>query len=80
MSSIVVKLPKPLENRLEELARLSGVSIADLLLEAADKMSRIETLELVKKRALRRDNKGAFDRVLAAVPDVPPTHPGDIIK
>lgn len=80
MSSIVVDLPKPLETRLEALSKQSGVSVADLLIEAADKMSQIETLEIIKQRARLRDTKGAFDRVLAAVPDVPPIHPGDVIK
>lgn len=80
MSNIVVDLPNSLRMRLEEIANRSGVSVADLLVEAADKMSQVDFLEYVKQNARRRDTKSAFDRVLAAVPDAEPTHPDDVIN
>jgi len=80
MSSVIVELPKPLLARLEKLARLSGVSVSDLLVEAADKMSQVEFLEKVKVQARERDTQSAFEWVLAAVPDAPPDRPEDEIK
>ena len=80
MSNVIVELPKPLLARLDKLARLSGISVSDLLVEAADKMSQVEYLETIQNRARERDTKSAWERVLAAVPDAPPDRPEDEIK
>jgi hypothetical protein len=80
MSTVSVNLPASLQARLEEIAKKSGVSVADLLVEAADKMSRIDVLEKIKQRARMRDTRSAFERVLAAVPDAETIHPDDVIK
>ena len=80
MSSVVVEIPNSIQLRLDEIAERSGMSVADLLLEAADKMSQVEALERIKERARQRDTESAFRRVLAAVPDVPPSRPDDVIE
>ena len=80
MSIVTVELPSSLQERLEQLAQELDVSIADLLVDAADKMSQIDTLEKVKQRALKRDTRAAFDKVLNAVPDKVPVLPDDRVK
>ena len=80
MSIVTVELPSSLQERLEQLAHELDVSIADLLVDAADKMSQIDTLEKVKQRALKRDTRAAFDKVLNAVPDKVPVLPDDRVK
>jgi len=80
MSIVTVELPSSLRERLEQLAQELDVSIADLLVDAADKMSQIDTLEKVKQRALKRDTRAAFDKVLNAVPDKVPVLPDDRVK
>ena len=80
MSAITVELPQELRSRLERIAREFGVSVSELLVDAAKKMSQADALEELKAKALERDTRAGFERVLAAVPDAPPTHPGDVIK
>lgn len=80
MSAITVELPNALRARLEEIAKETGVSLADLLIDAADRMSQVDTLERIKNRAQMRDTRAGFKRFLDAVPDVPPIHPDDVIK
>jgi len=80
MSVVTIDLPNALQVKLEQIAKESGVSVAELLIEAADKLSQIDTLEKIKKLAERRDTRTGFDRLLAAVPDVDPVHPYDLIK
>lgn len=80
MSAITVELPNALLARLERISKESGVSVAELLVDAADKMSQMDVLETIKKDAANRNTRDAFERFLAAVPDVEPIHPDDIIK
>ena len=80
MSTISVELPKPLRTRLEQIATELNVSVAHLLVDAADRMTQVDTLEKIKEAARNRDTREAFEKVLAAVPDVPPIHPDDVIK
>lgn len=80
MSTISVELPKPLRIRLEQIAKELNVSVADLLVDAADRMTQVDTLEKIKEAARKRDTREAFEKVLAAVPDIPPIHPDDVIK
>jgi predicted transcriptional regulator len=80
MSSVTVKLPEALQERLEQIAQEYGVSVPDLLVDAAEKLSQSNTLEKIKIQAATRDTRGAFDRVLAAVPDVEPSHADDVIR
>ncbi len=80
MSLITVDLPPPLQTRLEAIAREYGVSVQDLLVQAAHLMAQVEELELLRGEAMRRDTRAGFERVLAAAPDVPPIHPEDVIR
>lgn len=80
MSAVTVELPNELRQRLEKIAEQSGISVSQLLVEAAEKMSEIEILEQAKREAAKRDRRAAFEKVLAAVPDVEPEHPDDKIN
>ena len=80
MSTVTVELPPSLKDRLEEIATELNVSIADLLVDAAQKMSQVDTLEKIKQRATQRNTRAAFEKVLAAVPDVPPSRPDDVLE
>ncbi|NOT49268.1 MAG: hypothetical protein HOP17_16185 [Acidobacteria bacterium] len=53
--------------------------ISDLL-DAADKMSQIDTLQKIMQQALERDTRKGFEKVLNAVPDFKPVHPYDAVK
>ena len=79
MSAVTVDLPNELRQRLEKISEQTGISINDLLVEAAEKMSEIEILEQIKREAAKGDTRKAFEKVLAAVPDVEPEHPDDRI-
>ena len=80
MSVVTVELPNNLQQRLEKIAKQSGVSVSQILIEAAEKMSQVEILEQIKREASKRDTRAGFERVMQAVPDVEPEHPDDIIK
>lgn len=80
MSTVNVELPLSLQKRLEQLAQELNVSVADLLVEAADKMSQIDTLEKVKQRAQNRNTRDSFNKVLDAVPDAGSVEPDDVVK
>ena len=80
MSTISIDLPNTLRARLEMISKESGVSISDLLVDAADKMSQMDLLEKIKEKAKLRDTRAGFERVLAAVPNADPIHPDDVIK
>ena len=80
MSVVTVELPNNLQQRLEKIAKQSGVSVSQILVEAAEKMSQVEILEQIKREASERDTRAGFERVMQAVPDVEPEHPDDIIK
>ena len=80
MSAVIVELPNALQEKLEKIAEREGVSISQLLIEAAEKMSQIEILEQIKREAAKRDTRKAFEKVLAAVPNVEPDHPNDKIE
>ena len=80
MSVVTIELPNNLQQRLEKIAKQSGVSVSQILIEAAEKMSQVEILEQIKREASKRDTRAGFERVMQAVPDVEPEHPDDIIK
>jgi predicted transcriptional regulator len=80
MSAVTVELPNALEQRLEKIAEQSGVSVSQILIEAAEKMSQLEILEQIKREAEKRDTRSGFERVMQAVPDVEPENPADRIK
>jgi predicted transcriptional regulator len=80
MSAVTVELPNNLQQRLEKIAEQSGVSVSQILIEAAEKMSQVETLEQIKREASKRDTRAGFERVMQAVPDVEPENPDDQIN
>jgi hypothetical protein len=80
MSTVIVELPNPLQARLEKMAEELNVSVADLLVDAADQMAQIDTLEKIKKAAEKRNTREAFEKVLAAVPDIPPSRAEDVLE
>lgn len=80
MSAVTVELPNELQQKLEKIAEREGVSVNQILIEAAEKMSQLEILEQIKRNASQRDTRKAFEKVLAAVPNVEPIHPDDVIK
>ncbi|HEX9927431.1 MAG TPA: hypothetical protein VGB02_02680 [Pyrinomonadaceae bacterium] len=81
MSVVTVELPNSLHQKLEELAKKEGISISQFLATAAaEKMSALETFENILREAKKRDTRKAFEKFLAAVPDVEPDNPDDRIK
>ena len=80
MSAVTVELPINLQEKLEKIAEQSGVSVSQLLVEAAEKMSQLEVLEQIKHQAAKRDTRAGFERVMQAVPNVEPENPLDRIE
>jgi hypothetical protein len=71
MSTLSLRLPESLHKQLKSAAEREGVSINQLITTAvAEKLSALMTVDYLEERAARGD-RGAFDRVLARVPDVP---------
>lgn len=76
MSTLSLRLPDSLHNRIRELAQQDGISINQFISTAvAEKLAALMTEEYLEKRA-RRGSREKFLAVLAKVPDVPP-EPGD---
>ena len=76
MSSLSVRLPDSLHDKVRELARRDGVSINQFIATAvAEKASALLTVDYLEQRA-RRADPDILRRLLSRVPDVPPL-PGD---
>ena len=76
MSTLSLRLPDSLHQKLRELAARDDVSINQLIATAvAEKTSALLTLEYLEARGSRADRR-LLDRILARVPDSPPI-PGD---
>ncbi len=76
MSTLSLRLPNSLHDRLRELAAREGISINQLVtLAAAEKVASLLTVEHLAERA-RQADLAAFDRLLDRVPALPPP-PGD---
>jgi hypothetical protein len=72
MSSISLRLPESLHQRVRELAAREDISINQLITTAlAEKMSALLTAEYLEERA-NRGSRTRFDRVLRKVRDVEP--------
>jgi predicted transcriptional regulator len=72
MSTVSLRLPDSLHNKLRELAQEENISINQLItLAVAEKLSALKTEEYLKERA-KRGSRKKFDRVLAKVPDTEP--------
>ena len=76
MSSLSLRLPESLHQKLRELAERDDVSINQFIATAvAEKAAALLTVEYLKARGQRADAK-LVDRVLSRVPNVHPI-PGD---
>lgn len=72
MTTLSLRLPASLHERLRELAAREGISINQLItLAAAEKVASILTVDHLAERA-RAADLVAFDRLLARVPAAPP--------
>jgi uncharacterized protein (DUF1778 family) len=76
MSTINVRLPDSIHEKIREVAERDGISIDQFLASAAaEKLAACLSDDYLEARALR-SSREAFERALAQVPDVPPD-PGD---
>jgi len=72
VSTISLRLPESLHERVRELAEREGVSINQLITTAlAEKLSALLTEEFLEKRA-KRGSRRKFERALSRVRDVEP--------
>ena len=72
MSSLSLRLPESLHQRLRELAERDDISINQFIATAvAEKAAALLTVDYLEARGQRADVK-LVDRVLNRVPDVPP--------
>lgn len=70
MSTMSLRLPESIHQRLKEWAQKDDVSINQFITTAvAEKLAALSTLDYLESRA-RRASKQKFNAVLAAVPDV----------
>ncbi len=77
MSSLSVRLPDSLHDKVRDLARRDGVSINQFIATAvAEKTSALLTVDYLEQRA-RRAHPDLFARLLSRVPDAP--LPGDAL-
>lgn len=76
MSTLSLRLPESIHQKLGELAEREGISINQLINSAvAEKLAALLTEQYLAERAARAD-RSKFEAVLAKIPDVPPL-PGD---
>jgi uncharacterized protein (DUF1778 family) len=72
MSTISLRLPDSLHDKIKEVAREDGISINQFLVTAAaEKLSAFLAEEYLEKRAAR-GSRAAFERALSNVPDTEP--------
>jgi predicted transcriptional regulator len=77
MSTISVRLPESLHQRVRELAKAEHVSINQLISTAlAEKMSALMTVEYMEERAAR-GSRDKFERAMAKLGDTEPDD-GDV--
>jgi hypothetical protein len=76
MSTLSLRLPSSLHDKIRELSERDEVSINQFIATAvAEKTAALLTVEYLEARG-RRGSRTQFDRILARVPNVPPI-PGD---
>ncbi|MFW5637385.1 MAG: YlcI/YnfO family protein [Thermodesulfobacteriota bacterium] len=72
MSTLSIRLPNSLHEKIRQLAKAEGISINQFIASAAaEKMASLLTESYLKERASRADRK-KFKSVLDKVPDVDP--------
>ena len=72
MSTLTIDLPDSLRKQIEDLARDEGITVGQFVARAAsEKLAAIGAIEALRRDAAagRRED---FERVMNAVPDVPP--------
>jgi len=73
MSTLSLRLPNSLHDRVRKLAEAEGVSINQFISTAvAEKMAALMTSDYLEKRAAR-GSRAKFEAALDMVPDVPPS-------
>ena len=78
MSTLSLRIPDSLHERIRELAQQDGISINQFIsTAAAEKMAALLTVEYLESRAGKGD-KSLYLSALGSVPDSPPV-PGDEI-
>lgn len=79
MSSLSLRLPNSLHDRVRRLAEAEDISINQFISTAvAEKISALMTSDYLAERG-RAGSREAFDAVLGKVPDVPPTDEADVL-
>lgn len=72
MSTISVRMPNSLHQRLRELAQKDGVSINQFITSAVtEKLATLSTFEYLEVRA-KKGSRAKFEAALSQVPDVEP--------
>jgi predicted transcriptional regulator len=72
MSTISLRLPESLHERLRELAKQENISMNQFItLALAEKIAALSTEDYLQKRAQRGD-RAKFERVMSKVADVEP--------
>lgn len=72
MSTLTVRLPRSLHQKIKELSKTEGISINQFLATAAaEKMAALLTQDFLEKEAVKGKRKD-FEQVLQAVPSVEP--------
>jgi len=72
MSTLSVRLPNSLHERVKELAKTENISVNHFItLAVAEKLSVLKAHDYLERRA-KRSSRQKFERVLAKVPDVEP--------
>jgi len=72
MSTLSIRLPDSLHERLKQMAKKEGISMNQFIaLALSEKISALYTLDYLKERAARGDRR-QFEAILARVPDVEP--------
>lgn len=72
MSTVSLRLPNSIHNRVKELAKQDGVSINQFIsIALTEKLSVMNAAEYLEKRA-KRASREKFDRVMEKVSERPP--------
>lgn len=72
MSTLTIQLPESLKKNIEALAAKEGYSVSQFIASAAgEKLAAMLTMDYLRREA-QAGRRDAFERYLAAVPDVPP--------
>lgn len=71
MTALTIRLPNSVHQKIKELAARDDISVNQFIASAAaEKMASVMTLDYLKVEA-SKGKRGAFERYLSMVPDVP---------